>query len=72
MVSETSGVKLAVTTPKQAVADWARTIRELAGNAERLLRLSEGTTAQARKFLWDANGDWVNAAYRQMVRGDTR
>ena len=72
MVSETSGVKLAVSSPRRAVEDWARTIRELAGNPDRLLQLSEGTTEQARKFLWETNGDWVNAAYLQLARGLAR
>ena len=72
MVSEASGVKLAVSSPRRAEQDWARTIRELAGDAERLLRLSEGTTEQARRFLWETNGDWVNAAYLRLARGIAR
>ena len=57
MVSDESGVKLKVTSPKRAIADWAEAIRTLALDPARLLRLSEGTTAQARKFLWNTNGD---------------
>lgn len=66
MVSETSGVKIPVTTPRKAPVAWAAAIRELAGDSERLLKLSEGATAQARKFLWSANGDWINAAYHRL------
>jgi glycosyltransferase involved in cell wall biosynthesis len=61
MVSAESGVKLPVRSPGRAVEDWARTLRELFFDAERLLRLSQGTTAQARKFLWSRNGDCMNA-----------
>jgi glycosyltransferase involved in cell wall biosynthesis len=68
MVSAECGVKLPVTSPAAAVEDWARTLRELANDPERLLRLSEGTTEQARGFLWDKNGDRVNALYERLAR----
>lgn len=67
MVSDSSGVKLPVTSPKRAIADWARTIRTLSEDPARLLALSEGTTAQARRFLWEANGDWINAVYQRLT-----
>ena len=71
MVSATSGVMIPVTTPKAAVRDWAEAIRELYSNAERLLQLSEGTTEQARKFLWEKNGDQVNGIYRELAGVET-
>jgi glycosyltransferase involved in cell wall biosynthesis len=67
MVSAESGVKLPVSSPAQAVEDWARTIEALATDAERLLRLSMGATEQARKFLWSANGDRVNSVYQKLA-----
>ena len=67
MVSETSGAKIAVSSPKQAVGEWARVLRELYLDAERMLRLSEGATEQARRFLWERNGDRVNALYRRVA-----
>ncbi|HEY4354135.1 MAG TPA: glycosyltransferase family 4 protein [Acidobacteriaceae bacterium] len=67
MVIDTSGVKLPVTSPKRAIADWAHTLRTLSEDPARLLALSEGTTEQARRFLWSANGDWINAAYRRLA-----
>ncbi len=69
MVSDGSGVKIKVTSPKRAIADWADAIRTLAGDPQRLLKLSEGGTVQARKFLWNANGDRVNAIYRELAGG---
>ena len=68
MVDDLSGVKIAVSTPKQAVADWTRALGELAQDPERLMRLSEGATERARAFLWDANGDRVNALYREVTQ----
>ncbi len=67
MVSASSGVKIPVSSPEDAVRDWARAIVELAGNPGRLCCLSEGATEQARKFLWDDNGDRVNAIYRELA-----
>ena len=67
LVTSACGVKLPVISPARAIADWARTIRELALDPQRLLLLSEGTTAQARKFLWKHNGDWMLAAYRKLA-----
>lgn len=67
MVSASCGVKLPVITPAQAIRDWGNTLVELAADPARLLRLSEGITEQARKFLWDRNGDRVNALYAQLA-----
>lgn len=69
MVTDESGVLLPVISPKAAVTDWAATLRELAGDPEYLLELSEGTTAQARKFLWSSNGDRINGIYDELVNG---
>jgi glycosyltransferase involved in cell wall biosynthesis len=67
MVSETSGVKLKVGSPAEAVEDWARAIEGLAREPQRLLDLSEGATVQARRFLWERNGDWVNSLYARLA-----
>ncbi len=67
MVSPQSGILLPVTTPARAIADWANAIQTLAADPALLLRLSEGTTAQARRFLWAANGDRINMLYRQLA-----
>ena len=66
MVSPESGVLIPVTTPRDAVTRWAAALRSLAADPEHLLRLSEGATAQARRFLWSENGDRVNAQYREL------
>ncbi len=69
MVSGESGIKLPVRSPRRAVEDWARTLRELFFDAERLLRLSEGTSDQARKFLWSRNGELMNMLYQELAGG---
>ncbi len=67
MVSAQSGILIPVSTPRAAVTAWAEAIRELAQDPGLLLRLSEGTTAQAQKFLWQSNGDRVNGLYRELA-----
>ena len=67
MVAPGCGVKLPVIGPKEAIEDWSRTLVALARNPDRLLRLSEGTTARARDFLWDRNGDVINALYAELA-----
>ncbi|WP_160115054.1 glycosyltransferase family 4 protein [Bryocella elongata] len=67
MVSDDSGVLLPVVSPSAAVTDWAATLRELVDDPEYLLELSEGTTEQARKFLWSTNGDRINEIYRELA-----
>ncbi len=67
MVSSSAGVKLPVLSPGRAYHDWAQTIKQLARDPERLLRLSYGATAQARQFLWSKNHEVVNAVYRQLT-----
>ena len=67
IVTEACGVKLSVSSPKEAVEEWAGTLVALAQNPERLLRLSEGATGRAREFLWQRNGDVINTLYRELV-----
>lgn len=67
MVDNRSGIRIAFTTPTRAVRDWAHAIRTLANDPQRLLALSHGATEKARDFLWSANGDRVNAFYRQLA-----
>ena len=72
MVAPSCGIKLPVISPKEAYVDWCRTLVALANNPERLLHLSEGTTERAREFLWDHNGDVVNALYVELAEVSQR
>lgn len=67
MVDEHSGVKLPVISPGRSVRAWARTVEALAGDPERLLRLSLGATERAKSFLWSRNHDLINAAYQRLT-----
>jgi glycosyltransferase involved in cell wall biosynthesis len=67
MVDDRSGIRLPVTEPAQAVRDFAEAIRALAADPARLLALSYGATERARDFLWDRNGDTINAIYHRLA-----
>ena len=70
IVTDACGVKLPVISPERAIEDWAQTIRELANDPARLLRMSEAATVRARDFLWERNGDWMLAAYRKLAHAN--
>lgn len=72
MVDATCGIKVVVGSPKQAIAEWAQAIEALATQPERLLQLSHGATAQARRFLWSHNHDRINGLYRQLTGAETQ
>ncbi|GAA3755241.1 glycosyltransferase family 4 protein [Terriglobus aquaticus] len=67
MVDETCGIRIPVTTPGRAIADWSAAIHKLATDQHRLLALSQGATERARQFLWSVNGDHVNSIYFQLA-----
>ena len=67
MVDARSGVKISVSSPARAYADWAQAISMLAGDPSRLLALSQGATARASSFLWSKNHAVMNAAYEQLL-----
>ena len=67
MVSEFSGVKIKVGSPREAYRDWAKTIEMLAADPRKLFALSRGATLQAQKFLWSRNHDTINATYQHLV-----
>lgn len=71
MVSDFSGVKLAVRSPRQAYEDWGGAIRVLAADPRKLYALSRGATVQARRFLWSRNHACVNAMYERLVDEQT-
>ena len=67
MVDDESGVRLPVKTPRDAVRRFAGAIEALSVDADRLLQLSHGATERASHYLWDRNGDRMNALYRQLA-----
>ncbi len=67
MVTAACGWKLPVRTVAQAVSDWAGVIRQAASSPDVLLAKSEAATVRARAFLWEKNGDRMNALYRELA-----
>ena len=67
MISEFSGVKLPVRSPREAYRDWAKAVETLAADPRKLFALSRGASLQAQKFLWSRNHDTINATYQHFV-----
>ncbi len=67
MVTASAGIKLPVLSPRRAYRDWAQAIEGLVRDPERLLRLSFGATAQARRFLWSQNHEIMNGIYQRLT-----
>ena len=72
MVTTDCGVKVPVRSPRLAIDDFAQAIERLANAGTALLELSRGTTQRAEYFLWERNGDRVNAMYREIFTAKTR
>jgi glycosyltransferase involved in cell wall biosynthesis len=64
IVSAESGIKMAVSTPGEAVRQLRTTIETLARDRQKLSLLSKGALKRARDFLWERNGELMAAAYR--------
>ncbi len=69
MVTEACGIKIPVTCPARAYAEWADALEALISDPHRLLQLSHGATARAREFLWEQNHDRINALYESLAVG---
>ena len=69
IVTDACGVKVAVTDPETAVRDFAAALKSVAEDRGRLVEMSAAATARAEEYLWDANGDRVNAICREMMGG---
>ena len=69
IVTAECGVKVAVTDPETAVRDFAAALRGVAEERGRLVAMSAAATERAKEYLWEANGDRVNAICRELMRG---
>lgn len=67
MVDDHCGIKIPVSSPRQAYRDWAEAIRALVAQPEQLLALSHGATERASKFLWSHNHQRMNEIYRTLA-----
>jgi glycosyltransferase involved in cell wall biosynthesis len=63
IVTEDSGIKLPVTSPRDAVERIAQAIIFLGSNRNHLATLSDGALARAEEFLWERNAEKVSNLY---------
>ena len=63
MVTESSGVKIPVTTRARVTEDLAQAILKLGRDRDALSALSTGAIARAQDFLWERNGDRMYEVY---------
>ncbi len=67
-VTETSGIKIKPTNPKQAVADMAEAIERLNGDRALREQLGKGALERIKKeYLWDKLGDRLNEYYTSAI-----
>lgn len=67
MVTPSCGVKVPVLHPGQTIAAMATSIRELAQDRTRLLRLSSGACERAQNYLWREDTQRMLSIYRMVA-----
>ncbi len=63
IVTESSGIKIPVTYPEDAIQRWASALTSLAQDRRLLRQLSEGALSRAEFFLWSRNGSAMSGVY---------
>jgi glycosyltransferase involved in cell wall biosynthesis len=71
VVTDNCGVRLPVTSPKDAVRRLRETLIRLHGNRNELARLSAGAVERAADFYWDRQGARMSAIYRTVLKSQT-
>lgn len=67
-VTPETGVKIAASTPEQAVADMAAAMLSIARDRDRLARMSEAARQRvAHEFLWTAKGNAIDELYTRIL-----
>jgi glycosyltransferase involved in cell wall biosynthesis len=67
VVTEQSGIKVPVTTPRKAIVGFREAILHLAENEAERQRLSRGAVERAREYLWSRHGDQMAELYFQVL-----
>lgn len=70
IVTDHSGVKLPVTTPRQAIGQFAQTLARLHQDRNELERLSQGAVGRAADYAWNNLGARMLAVYREVLGVD--
>jgi glycosyltransferase involved in cell wall biosynthesis len=72
MVTESSGIKISVTSRAAVTRQIAQAILQLGRDRHRLSALSVGAVARARDFLWERNGERMYAVYTARAASQPR
>ncbi len=67
IVTESSGIKIPVTHPEDAIQRWASALTSLARDRRLLQNLSEGALSRAEHFLWSRNGSAMSSVYDNVL-----
>jgi glycosyltransferase involved in cell wall biosynthesis len=70
IMTDDCAVPIPVNRPNETIAAFRDAISELANDAARLHRLSEGARTRATQFLWERQGDFIDRVYRQVLPGE--
>ena len=68
IVESSCGIKIPVTSPKSAVADFTAAIERLARDAEWREELAQGSLRRAEYYLWTEQGTRMAECYRRVLR----
>jgi glycosyltransferase involved in cell wall biosynthesis len=72
IVTETSGIKIPITTPADAARRFRDAIVELGNDRARLKELSDGAAERARDFLWRRNAAEMSDIYARVLQKNSR
>lgn len=70
VVTPECGIKIPVTTPRNAISQLTDAIASLAHDRSRLERLSHGATERAREYLWSVKGERMAKIYNDVIGFD--
>jgi glycosyltransferase involved in cell wall biosynthesis len=67
VVTPECGIKIPVTTPRDAISQLSDAIASLAHDRSRLETLSHGATERAREYLWSVKGEKMAKIYNNVI-----
>lgn len=67
VVTDRCGIKLPVTTPRQAIDRLRDAVSTLANDTRRREELSRGALQRANEYLWDRHGEKMTAVYQRVL-----
>ena len=67
VINQDCGIKIPVTTPKQAMRDFSKAIEKLAKNPEELRRLSAGAFNRSKEYSWQLHSQRMSEIYKNAI-----